>query len=688
MNIKIFRYLVLFIPSNNNLQFEPIKMVDYASLKRMNGDTMHQLDSDLIPVLDLLEYCLHLPRNEFDVCDFDVEVTEALRDNPQDIFLCPYNMANQQILSSFDMVLCDDNCFQSIKEKIKELNITAECISNKDVSNKTLARHWYYLYGLRNIKSALPVPDIEKQYLFTGEQMLFLPVLFIARQFGNVEKIYEKAFNSINIFEDVSAILSNFVFHNRALLKCKGAKGKNIFRKTFYQAFECEKKSGRFDLVITFPGISKNQITYGGLSSSLPNVEKRAIRIIGVHKAIAKKAILMELPMINQELFQRIKNIEIAFGNGNRPNNKYIHKMLHDESRIFESCLTKAQMYVLKRAQQITVFSDYPLGLYIPNGCDTTLQCQKELSSRMLTPLTKCFQIELPKHPVLYLGCICRVMFVECVKDTSENKVVRVGSSALFSGLKDNSKRCNKFTCEYFETYTIKDLKRVLQNRYKEFDVLILSAYGFYDRQRNISGLLIGNEQWLANDNDFFTPPIVILSACNTSPRGNGSVSAADMFLRSGAEAILSSFTPISSLRNAHLLNRLFVYVVEAQLGSKQYKTLLSAWAGVVATNAVLEITNQSKRFDEWLMSENKFGEARFNDFALKKSKGRLRTTNIYEDTITILKEMLREEGIGNSFQDILNEKNYFPESFFYQWIGFPDNIFIYDENYENYMKK
>ena len=52
-------------------------------------------------------------------------------------------------------------------------------------------------------------------------------------------------------------------------------------------------------------------------------------------------------------------------------------------------------------------------------------------------------------------------MFVECVKDTSENKVVRVGSSALFSGLKDNSKRCNKFTCEYFEAYTIKDLKRI-----------------------------------------------------------------------------------------------------------------------------------------------------------------------------------------------------------------------------------
>ena len=177
-----------------------------------------------------------------------------------------------------------------------------------------------------------------------------------------------------------------------------------------------------------------------------------------------------------------------------------------------------------------------------------------------------------------------------------------------------------------------------------------------------------------------------MLSACNTSPRGNGAVSVADMFLRSHSEAVLSSFTPVSSSRNAFLLNRFFTYIVEAQLGSKQYSTLLDAWAGVASTNAILEIADQSKRFNEWLMGKNSSGAIRFYDFALNRSKGRLRKTNIYEDTIKIVKEMLREEKMDNSFHDILNNKNYFPESFFYQWIGFPDNIFIYDEDYEKYL--
>ena len=85
-------------------------------------------------------------------------------------------------------------------------------------------------------------------------------------------------------------------------------------------------------------------------------------------------------------------------------------------------------------------------------------------------------------------------------------------------------------------------------------------------------------------------------------------------------------------------------------------------------------------------MGKNSSGAIRFYDFTLNRSKGRLRKTNIYEDTIKIVKEMLREEKMDNSFHDILNNKNYFPESFFYQWIGFPDNIFIYDEDYEKYL--
>lgn len=47
---------------------------------------------------------------------------------------------------------------------------------------------------------------------------------------------------------------------------------------------------------------------------------------------------------------------------------------------------------------------------------------------------------------------------------------------------------------------------------------------------------------------------------------------------------------------------------------------------------------------------------------------------------ILIVKEMLHEEGLDGKYDDVLNQENFFPESFFYQWIGFPENVFLYNE--------
>ena len=43
---------------------------------------------------------------------------------------------------------------------------------------------------------------------------------------------------------------------------------------------------------------------------------------------------------------------------------------------------------------------------------------------------------------------------------------------------------------------------------------------------------------------------------------------------------------------------------------------------------------------------------------------------------------MLHEEGMDGKFDDILSREDYFPESFFYQWMGFPENIFLYMEEH------
>ena len=232
------------------------------------------------------------------------------------------------------------------------------------------------------------------------------------------------------------------------------------------------------------------------------------------------------------------------------------------------------------------------------------------------------------------------------------------------------SKEVKDASFYYEEAYSINELKCVL-NKYPKgtVDILVLSAHGFYDNESNSSGLCIGKDDlWMADDNDIMVPPIVFLSACHVSPRGRNVINACDLLMRSGASVILSTLIPINVYRNAVLYSRLFAYMFEAIKGNRnyeEYKTLADLWTGVIATNAINEILENSKKLKAWYMSKNAKGIRRIEDFMLRRTSGQLRTAFIYSDTISILKEMLKEEGLDKKYDSILKVDNCFPESFF-----------------------
>ena len=409
----------------------------------------------------------------------------------------------------------------------------------------------------------------------------------------------------------------------------------------------------------------------------MPNDEKRVIRLLGVHRAIAKEALLIELPIIEKDLFVKLNELEVNCIQGT--NNKYVHKTLRDIGKMIERKFTQAQLWAIYWSKHITVFSDFPIGLAIIGNADTSLQCYKEISYRPLSPLTRCFQNEMVKHRQIYHGARCKIAFAECVLNDERNQGIRACSDAIVDSLKRLSKENNRMQVSYGETLTISDLKKFIADN-MDADILHISGHGYYDRRSNMAGLMVGNEFWMADENDYKVPPVVILSACHVSPRGSGTVNVADMFMRAGAEAVLGTFIPIDAKRNMVLVNRLYRYIAEAQKGSAQYKTLSEAWSGLVATNAIHEIAETSKKFFEWIWGINSKGKIRMMDFMMERSVGRLYGSTMYADTILIVKEMLHEEGLDGKFDDVLNQENYFPESFFYQWVGFPENIFLYNE--------
>lgn len=676
---QYYKYIILFKGEIGDI--EPILHVsDMSVLKSINSGRMHLFDESLTPIIPAIEYCLHMPRTEMDTYDTDTEVLDMAYDVPQEILIMP-DIGLSQFPFPFQptLIIYADDCLEEVKSKAKSLDAVLGTVSISDLSVNLLVKQWNILFDKRSLKNGEKLVDIDKQYLLEGEKQLLLPVLFMARQYGKADYVYNAVFNSMNVFETCANLIWNQLLHHNALMSCKGFDGDDsaAFKVMFSKGLEKAEKETRVNVVITMPGVPQGQINYGGLTTELPDDEKKVIKLLGIHRAIAKEALLIELPVAGKGLFEKLNELEINCKQGT--NNKYVHKTLRDIGKVLEKKFTQEQMWAVNWAKHITIFSDFPIGLAIIGDSDTSLQCYKEMSYRPLSPLTRCVQNEMVKHQQLYYGNRCKIAFAECVLDDSQNRFIRSCSNSIVHSLKKLSKENGKMKVTYCETLTIKDLKKFISDNL-DADILHISAHGYYNRRSNMAGLMVGNEFWMADENDYRVPPVVVLSACHISPRGSGTVNVADLFMRVGAEAVLGTFIPVGAKRNMILINRFYTYIAEAQKGSMQYKTLSEAWSGVVATNAIHEIAETSERFFKWIWGINSEGKLRMMDFTMRRSIGRLHGRTMYADTILIVKEMLHEEGLDGKYDDILNQENYFPESFFYQWIGFPENIFLLEK--------
>jgi len=678
-NPKYYNYMIVF--RGEAEEFEAIIRVNNLEKLRLdNQGRMHLFDDLLIPILPAVEYCLHMPRTEMDTYDVDTRLLDKAYDVPHNICIIPDTVPLiEQIMPKYTFIIYADNCLDGVIESAQRSETELAAMSVSDLSQESLKKHWESLFNTRTVQEAERLNDIKKQYLLSDNKQLILPSLATARQYGKVDAVYNKVFNSINVFETCANVIWNQLVHHNALMSCSNFSGTDgdEFRKMYREGEENAKKTTRVNVVITMPGVPRRQVKLGGLNQRLPVDEKKVIRLLALHRAIAKGALIIEAPLVGDALFDKLDELEINCKQGT--NNKYVKKTLRDIGKLFEEKLTKEQLWAINRAKHITVFSDFPIGLAIIGDADTSLQCYKEISYRPLTPLTRCFQNEMVKHRQIHHGSRCKIAFAECVPDDSQNKWIRSTSASIIHSLKNFCADNEKMEYAYAETLTVKELKDFITEN-SDADILHISAHGSYDRNINMAGLMVGHEFWMGDDNDYRLPPVVILSACHVSPRGSGVVNVADMFVRAGAEAILGTFVPVNARRNMILINRLYTYINEAQKGGKMYKTLSEAWSGVVATNAIHELTASSQKFSEWIMGKNENGELRLMDFTMKRCPGRLHGSSMYRDSIDILKEMLHEEGMDGKFDDILSQNDYFPESFFYQWIGFPENIFLYNE--------
>lgn len=683
-DITIYEYIIVF--HGNISEYDG----NYRPIVEETNDpykgTMHGLDPKIIPVKKALAFIMHLPRISLDLHDLDELMIASSHDTAHHIQIIPdFLLTEIKTNSKPTLIVYSDDC-EDIKKNSIKVQLGFYAIS--ELKPSLIMDIWNKLSGFERYTDCdRIVPDIDKQFLLEENYIKLLPQLFYARQYNSVSKAYSLCFTSDNIDETIARIYWENTVHEDALVDLlkQGATKLDDNQMRILQTLEEEKYENlRPKVVITFPGVPIVQKNRNISARTITFDELDFIRLLGIHRAIAKDALLLEIPITNDVLFKIYNELEIALKDTRGTNGSYVQRVLKQIGKEIWESLSELQKVILFRADEISVFSDFPIGMAILPHCTAPIQCSTMVSYHHLTPLTRAVQIEMTKHFQLSLKNRCRVAFVECVSDTSDNRYVRFQSELVYKTLKKYDDAYENFNVKYYEAYSVTDIKRII-DELTDTEILYISAHGFYDRGANCSGIYVGEERWMGDIERI--PPVVILSACHTSPRGSGCVNIADLLLRAGALTVLSTFIPIRADKNTIIMTRLFTYITLAQKGSKQYKTLADLWRGVAASNAINEIAASSDGLKNWLTEKNKNGIPRIMDIELNRCNVRgIRPNHIYEDTISIIKEVLREEGMEGKFDDVLSQQNYIPECLFYQFSGYPENVFIYSEFLEGNM--
>lgn len=684
MMYMLLHYYVLFPTEYSDDNYRPIVPPDSYD----TSGTTYIWDSELTGVLPAIWYLLHLPRIGYDVMSCDIDLLLHASDEAHDILPVPFPLHNipqrkwlYRFLFDPTLIICPDEIYEEVVRDPDVPRPVLGICRISSLSAELLHEHWkriseFILSHEEEEEACVPEADFP---LVGKEEGRLLPLLPLANQFGYTKQLADER---KSLFEDENANRFNVAMHKRFL---------DVYRRYIEKKPEFRKKTettlienpnfNGVSLVLTLPGGPNAQRKLMKTSKETPAVEREVIDLLGVHRAAAKYALYLPLDELPARIFSSLSQLETHCRN--KIDNRYVWNTLKGFGETISRQLTPYQLELLRNASQLTVFSNFPIGLAILPETSAPLCCMKPISYHPLTPLTRAFQNELPKHPSIYLGGPFKIAVAECV---GKDDPVRRCCDDLTRELRNmaQSETGVFFACE--DICSVGQFKAFLL-RHKDAQILLVSAHGMYSERNNMAGISIGGEMWMADDNDIHVPPVVLLSTCHNMPRGYGAVNVGDLFLRAGAQTVLGTFIPVGVYRNAILLTRLFVNIFEVRRGWSHMRTLDEIWRHTVASNAVHEIVSSSPLLEKWFNTP-RTGVTPNEEFKMRRAHGRLRAEHAYKDAEQILREMAREENLDRHFDAVINSGGYFPESVFYQLIGTPENVFLRNATFEKVIQQ
>ena len=679
-----FNYYVFFGSSTADVIYSPvINGIDYTDLA-----TAHLWNREMNNIIPALWYILHMPRHSQDVIAETIDFFLYCHDEAHNVIPLPFNEKCRDLVLSCvheaALIICTDEIADMVRRDFACRMPVLGIVNVSELDNNMLHAHWKKLrdYVLHEQPQETGKIIDEALALTTHEQRKILPLIPLANQFGYTAQIADEI-NNLSAGNSANKFMLSM--RSKLLRLCANLCEKDSgFKAHHEQALTDNHCFNGMPLVITFPGIMKHQEKLLGRQMDIPEDEQEIIDVIGIHRAIAKNALYISMDKVSQEMFSCLAQMEQHCKDNPVPKSSYIWKNLKKLGGLLSKALQSHGIDIVRLVTQITVFSDFPIGLAIFPETSAPLCCFKPISYRPITPLTRALQCEMTKMPQIYMGRgkILRIVIAECVDKADR---IRPYCDNLVHSLSELVDSHEEAELVIEEIHTESEFKNMLCSNMGA-DILVVSAHGSYNIEANTASLVIGGKLCMMED-VMGVPPVVLLSACHVMPRGNGAVTVGDMFLRAGAFAVLGTFIPVDVQRNAVLMLRFFTDIFAVRDGWSEMRTLDEIWCHTVGTNGVHEILASSEKLNKWANTV-KGGTFPAAEFKKQAYDAKVRMTHAYEDTKALLKQLAYRDGIGKYFDSVIRDDNYFPESVFYQLIGFPENIFVKNNLMRAYMRR
>ncbi|WP_405753805.1 CHAT domain-containing protein [Streptomyces sp. NBC_01411] len=696
-------YVVLCRAENggtNPAVYSPFTTEQLDEVANKDMTVPHGISRAAAAALPGLWYTLHLPSTLSDLIDTPARILKAAQQLKLDhhILLLPIDVFDARYVDGFfrglhrTLVVCPDDLLEEARQRSKTMDFALPAMGYASLGDESLTAHWQAIH--RHF-----VPDSEPlgNALTLTRRLDLAPVLLphrrLARQMGWADDLAEPSLDNGADGLALRAVHGQILLATIARLESEQT-SREVAEQRFESTLDEEARSLRFPLTLALPGVAVaySRTAYSSelrshsspLSSEVePNVwsvalhersdsavEDAAIEFAATHHAVATNGLGLMMPPVPRDAFVALAELERHFIGNENPAS--VRSLMARLDAAASSVWSEDVVELIKRASQLTVFSNFPLGLLTLPGDTSPLTARLPLTYRPLTPLIRTLQHETNTPSSVNLNGRVRVLIAECIP--TSDPVGRLSRQGWKVAKETAQAAGDALKIDEVETLTPDALRHAVTEYRPDF--LIISAHGSF--RGNVAGLVIGDKLCLELGLGLGdTPPVVMLSACHVAPRGAGAVSVTDLLLREGVLAVLGTQVPVRVDRNAMLMVRFLANVVEELKHPGHFATLLDVWHHVQAGNAVNDILGASRSLQNWALKDSGSSIPVLTDFMMNRSKGRLRRGRIYEDTERVLAEIADEMGMGSKVRNWFRRPGYVPESMFYLFVGRPERIHL-----------